>query len=724
MRKITLFCMLCLYSILSTAGTSLDSILDTTSLDSTQTDSTAIYTTQVPSQCTDVMIQSFYWDSNTTLAYGNTLWTTLYAEASELSAYFDLVWLPPSALSTGGVGYHPTQWSNQNSAWGSQTQLTTLISALHAGDAKVIADIVVNHRGNKSTWCDFNADNYGPYGQFQLTAEDICRDDEVNSEASGACKGSATGNYDTGEQYGAARDLDHSSTYVQNDVKAYLHFLKDSIHYDGWRWDVAKGFAPTYFDQYSASSQAYFSVGEYYDGNVTLLKNFIDAAGKNLLLFDFPTKFSALNQGIAQGNYAALQGSGLLGAGYSKNAVTFIDNHDTFERGNGSDFAGISEMSKIIQANVFILCMPGVPCVFYPHWVKYKSLIKPLILARKAAGVNSESTISNETATSNKYEATIQGLNGTLRFTLGPGADLSTPVGYTLAAKGQDYAVFIKTTSTPKPKLSVSPSGGTYLGGTTVTLTALHGGSIYYTLDGTTPSTSSAEYTAPITIAQDTTPTVLKAFATNNGGTTAIQTQTYITYVPEKTEGIKVSFLKPDDWTTVYLWAWDDEGSLFPTTPNAPWPGEAITDQGNGWWSYTFPKTVYSANIIFNNGASSSTLQTADVLNVTESTCYTWGGANEAPIIDPDCGSTGVESTTVEQTLIVYPNPTKSLVFLQSSKLITSVQLYSYEGKKLNTKTVNASYTSLDLSAMQEGFYLLRVHYNDGQETVKKLIKQ
>jgi beta-glucanase (GH16 family) len=66
-------------------------------------------------------------------------------------------------------------------------------------------------------------------------------------------------------------------------------------------------------------------------------------------------------------------------------------------------------------------------------------------------------------------------------------------------------------TATP----SFTPAGGTYGEGQTVSITdTTSGASIYYTIDGSTPSLSSTKYTAPIAI---TSPKTLKAFATAAG---------------------------------------------------------------------------------------------------------------------------------------------------------------------------------------------------------------
>ena len=75
------------------------------------------------------------------------------------------------------------------------------------------------------------------------------------------------------------------------------------------------------------------------------------------------------------------------------------------------------------------------------------------------------------------------------------------------------------------PKTTAFPPGGTY--GTTqqVTLTANEDATIYYTIDGTTPDTSSTVYTNPITISETTT---LQFFAVDiDGNEESVKTQVY-----------------------------------------------------------------------------------------------------------------------------------------------------------------------------------------------------
>ena len=95
----------------------------------------------------------------------------------------------------------------------------------------------------------------------------------------------------------------------------------------------------------------------------------------------------------------------------------------------------------MMRCNAYILSMPGVPCVFLPHWIKYKEEIKKMIDARRTAGVHSESYVEEE-AGSGWYRATVYGKHGAVKLMLGSAASDATPDGYKEAVKGTDYAMY------------------------------------------------------------------------------------------------------------------------------------------------------------------------------------------------------------------------------------------------------------------------------------------
>ena len=415
----------------------------------------------VPSECEDVMLQAFYGNSYETYAkYGCTGWAYLTRDTAAICRNFDLVWLPPSAYAgdDGGVGYYHYQLSNQGSKWGAKTKLTKLIEGLHRGGVKVLADIVINHRKGKS-WCEFEADNFGTgYGTFQLETKHICRYDEcfVSDDAKrdgSPCYGaplSERGPEDTGENDGGCRDLDHTNPYVQSWAKTYVRWMLEKMKYDGFRYDMTRGYAGQYLKMYNEEAKPYFSVSEFWlDANS--IKEHLIATGYNTLAFDFPRKWD-LNDAFSgsSANYGKLKGlsSTLRGMGLAKYTVTFVDNHDTFDRDNNCEFAGddanlddATIKNKILQANAYILMMPGVPCVFYPHWKKYGDAISAIIAVRKLAGIHSESVVSNEVGSTTKkyYSAIIQGHRGKIALYVGPKRPTAIPEGYHVALEGADY---------------------------------------------------------------------------------------------------------------------------------------------------------------------------------------------------------------------------------------------------------------------------------------------
>lgn len=75
-----------------------------------------------------------------------------------------------------------------------------------------------------------------------------------------------------------------------------------------------------------------------------------------------------------------------------------------------------------------------------------------------------------------------------------------------------------------------------------------------------------------------------------------------------------------------------------------------------------------------------------------------------------------------ESGVQLFPNPTNSVVNIQSSEEIKSVELYDLSGKII-MKQWNAMENSIDLSAIQNGLYLLRIEL-DHQVVVRKITKE
>ena len=221
--------------------------------------------------------------------------------------------------------------------------------------------------------------------------------------------------------------------------KAYLKWMRNVMHYDGFRYDKGDGFNNWHHDNYNKAAGPYIAFMECYSGTDEIQSR-VAQANSNLMALDFDTKWHVFNS-FAGWDYSRYRGDGLLGRNDGRHAVTFIESHDWFLRSdNENEFGGrgnsMTETMKprLLQANAFLLSMPGVPCVFYPHWCKYNGFIKPMIEARKLAGVHSESEVRDEYANSTGYQATVVGKYGYLILCLGDKAHQDFSAEYDLMA--------------------------------------------------------------------------------------------------------------------------------------------------------------------------------------------------------------------------------------------------------------------------------------------------
>ena len=619
----------------------------------------------------EVMIQGFHWTTDVS----TTKWYDVVKNnaANLQNAGFDAIWLPPPRKSTGGMGYIPTVWYDLNNAQGTQAQLVSLITELHNKNIKVLADIVVNHRGGTLGWYDFSTPSWNTPAQTWS----ICSNSNIS--ASGQ-KGTGNPDYDPAQAglkspgttglFTAARDLDHSNVEVRNGIKTWMLWLKNEIGFDGWRYDFVHGFDGKYIKEYNDATSPYFSVGELLEGDRNRIVKWLDytKAGTNTAsstAFDFATK-SALQNAFNDNNLSYLKdgsgkASGLIGVWPDK-AVTMLDNHDTGPVPYGQDL-WIFPGSKVLNGYAYILTHPGTPMVWWPHYFDWgiRTEIDKMIKLRKDNLLSSTSTLNIVAATNNLYAAIIDD-----KVAMKLGSDNWSPsgTGWTLKISGNNFAIWDKLGAVDVPSLTVSQVGGFFTTGTTVstTLTANNPTStIYYTLDGTTPTIASPSAVGSVTLSINATKT-LNAFVRNTAGVNStIRTETY-TFGTLPT--FTVYFKKPANWNAaVKVYYWSPTG----TAPVVAWPGVSMTKDCGDWYSYTFPSTVSASNLLFNDG----TLKTGD-LTATAGIRYYDGAwlagepANRCPSIAPEVTISPVGGTFTTGSTVnveVKANETTSKVY-------------------------------------------------------------
>ena len=569
-----------------------------------------------------VMLQGFSWDS-----YNESQWKVLEKQADELKNYIDLVWLPQSGKcleTTQVMGYMPYYYFNQNSSFGSEAELRSLITKFKAAGIGAIADVVINHR-NTEGWYTFPAETYKGV-TYQMQSTDICKNDDGGTTATQAATDgvSLSQNNDEGTDFGGCRDIDHKSENVQKVIKAYLKYLKDDLGYTGFRYDMVKGFDGSHVADYNDATGVEYSVGEYWDGN-DKIESWINRTNKKSAAFDFQFRYNVRDavNGAANGkvttssDWSKLNSNDNLmhDANYRRYAVTFVENHDTQYRSETEQNDPLRK--DTIAANAYMLAMPGTPCIFQPHWRDYKPELKEMIAARKYAGITNMSNYANKKCQNTLYVNEVTGTKHKLLVAVGNDADkYAGETGYTKILSGYHYAYFLSNDA--ETSWTDVPSGS-YEEGFKTKLTAVsqtEGAKLVYTLDGSTPTTESTTVESGKEISINGTCT-LKVGLLVNGEVRNIATHQYTI---EKFKAYKFMIYVNADavkWKPLYCYTW--KGA------NSDWPGEEMTETktiGGKTWYYkevSIDNANELVNVIFNNGTDKP--QTVDITGLT-STAY------------------------------------------------------------------------------------------------------
>ena len=571
-----------------------------------------------------VMLQGFSWDS-----YNESQWKVLEKQADELKGYIDLVWLPQSGKcleTTQVMGYMPYYYFNQNSSFGSEAELRSLITKFKAAGIGAIADVVINHR-NTEGWYTFPAETYKGV-TYQMQSTDICKNDDGGTTATQAATDgvSLSQNNDEGTDFGGCRDIDHKSENVQKVIKAYLKYLKDDLGYTGFRYDMVKGFDGSHVADYNDATGVEYSVGEYWDGN-DKIESWINRTNKKSAAFDFQFRYNVRDavNGAANGKVATSSDWSKLNsndnlmhdANYRRYAVTFVENHDTQKRSESEQNDPLRK--DTIAANAYMLAMPGTPCIFQPHWNAYKSEIKEMIAARKYAGITNMSNYANKQSKKTLYVNEVAGTKHKLLVAVGNDADkYAGETGYTKILSGYHYAYFLSNDA--ETSWTDVPSGS-YEEGFKTTLTAVsqtEGAKLVYTLDGSTPTAKSTTVESGKEISINGTCT-LKVGLLVNGEVRNIATHQYTI---EKFKAYKfMVYVNADavNWNSLYCYTWKKAASV-------EWPGEKMTETktiGGKTWYYkevSIDNATEVVNVIFNSTGTDKP-QTVDITGLT-STAY------------------------------------------------------------------------------------------------------
>ena len=338
-----------------------------------------------PSQ--EIMMQAFYWD----VPAGGIWWDNINSKLdSWKAAGITGLWLPVISKGESGpfsMGYDPydyfdfgqyNQKGTTETRFGSYTELKSLLANAKAKGFKLIADIILNHNSGGDLEANPIA-GHSTYTKFNPLSGKFIRNYEDFHPSAVDTKDE--------DQFGGMPDLCHNVPYVQDwfwkRTDGVGKFYRDSLGFSGWRFDFVKGFSPNVVKAWNAEVGG-FSIGEFWDGDVTLVNKWCNDANSNA--FDFPLYY-AMKDAFLFGNMTALDGKGLISINPSR-AYTFVSNHD-IER----DPANLNAVAKL-KAYAYILTAQGTPFIFYPDYESTldKTALNTLINIKKtlAAGTTTK----------------------------------------------------------------------------------------------------------------------------------------------------------------------------------------------------------------------------------------------------------------------------------------------------------------------------------------------
>lgn len=647
-----------------------------------------------PANYNGVMLQGFSWN-----AYEAAQWKALEAQTTEFKGFIDLVWVPQSGKCVETVqvmGYKPYYYFNHNSSFGTEDELRSMIKTFKNNGIGTIADVVINHR-NTEGWFTFPAETYQGV-TYQMLPTDICKNDDGGKTLTQANKENVnlSINNDEGDDFGDCRDLDHKSTYVQKVVKAYLKFLKEDLGYEGFRYDMVKGFAASHVGDYNTATGIQFSVGEYWDG-VGNIKNWINNTGKKSGAFDFPFHYNMTNA-IKYNDWRKLNEASLMSdASYRRYAITFVENHDIQVREDNSNEGSKDPIptTYIPAANAFLIAMPGTPCIFQPHWKAYEHELKSMIEARKLAGITNTSSYSNYANKKEYFANAVNGTNGRkLLIVVGIPSMMTNPskTEYTRILSGKNYMYYLSNNS---ETAWADKSSGEYEEGFKVALTAVSkntSAKLVYTTNGSNPTASSTQATSGTSINISSSCT-LKVGLLINGTVSGIRTYNYSI---KRFEPYNITVYVNTDavnWKKVNFHIWSN------INVKTDWPGTTITQtkmiDGKNWYykDFTITQKDGMLNFVFcepNDAGTAANSQSEDCRGINSTVFFKVGpGKSSGQYVVTNVTkevNTGIDQPITENTGKNVNNAWYTLSGMKMNQKPNQAGIYIHHGKKVVIK--------------------------------------
>ena len=187
------------------------------------------------------------------------------------------------------------------------------------------------------------------------------------------------GNFD----YLMGMNVDMSNPEVVRETRKWLLWYLKETGIDGLRLDAVKHISFPFYRRLlrevrRKTGSALPAVGEYWSGDLERLLSYLEAVDHGMSLFDVALHYNFFHASEAGSDYdlRTLLDNTLVKA-CPRNAVTFVDNHDTQYGQSLQSF--VQDWFKPLAYAVVLLRQEGVPCVFYSDYYGNPVQNRPLV---------------------------------------------------------------------------------------------------------------------------------------------------------------------------------------------------------------------------------------------------------------------------------------------------------------------------------------------------------
>lgn len=529
--------------------------------------------------------------------------------------------------------YQPTDWTVGNYQLGTEQEFIDMCAEADKYGIKVIVDVVPNHTaGDISAVSQSLIDAAG--GIDELYHKNYTKNISIYSSRIECTSYSLSG----------LPDVNTENSRFQDYFIAYLNrLIEDGA--DGFRFDAAKHIAlpddirvekdvPNNFWERvtTETSKPVFRYGEVLQGDNERIEKYIEVIGRTTA-----SEYGKRLRGLTQGRTMDANMLSDFMVGGSSDVVTWVESHDNYTDGST---VNLTEAQIILSWAVIAARGEGTPLFFdrpygaepNDRWGKmnrigaagsplYKSAPVAavnyfrkamtgkstemknsadnavLMISRENAGLvlihykKTENSISEKCSLPDGEYTDRSGTNGT--FTVKDGMITGTLAPDSIAVLYNDGY----EEKTPMPEVSLETDTFVIDGSLPVTLHVSGAETGTYEINGKSQSYKDGER---IDIMAGT--ETLKLSAVNSDGKQTVMTY-YFTEKQVVPAGASITFTKPESWgDTIYVYIYNE--TVSPVKKNGSWPGEAMTLDADGSYSYTLSEEWDSALVIFSDGTN------------------------------------------------------------------------------------------------------------------------